>query len=81
MDKWQKLLDKATNNPGGLRLIEAIALAEHFGFRRRAGGMHPNICKRQGHRTVLNFQDDGTGKAKAYQVKQLLKAIEEIDKE
>lgn len=78
MSRWLKLLAAARRRPQSVRLADAIALAEHFGFVRRAGGKHAHIMKRPGFSRVLNFQDAGNGLAKRYQVVQLLNAIEEL---
>lgn len=74
MAKLRKLYLKALNNPKGLRFNEAITLARAFGFTldRIEGShhilIHPRIPTR------LNLQPDD-GKAKPYQVRQLLKAV------
>lgn len=78
MARWEKLLEQARNNPKNVRLADALKLAEAFGFTHRAGGKHPHIYKRKGSPTMLNFQDAGNGKAEAYQVRQLLGAIDEM---
>jgi predicted RNA binding protein YcfA (HicA-like mRNA interferase family) len=61
-----------------VRFSEAIALAEAFGFRLdRINGshhifIHPEIPE------LLNLQNDN-GKAKPYQIKQLLQLVEEYN--
>jgi predicted RNA binding protein YcfA (HicA-like mRNA interferase family) len=71
----RKLLEKALRNPQGLRFDEAKKLAKAFGFRLdRIKGSH-HIFNRPGIQEFLNLQDCG-GKAKPYQVKQLLKLVE-----
>jgi len=71
----RKLLEKALRNPQGLRFEEAGKLAQAFGFRLdRVSGRH-HIFNRAGIPQLVNLQDCG-GKAKAYQVKQLLKLVE-----
>ena len=71
----QKLLETALNNPQSLRFTEAIKLAEAFGFQvARIRGSH-HILKRPGIPELLNFQNVG-GKAKPYQVRQLLEIVE-----
>ncbi|MBI5597360.1 MAG: type II toxin-antitoxin system HicA family toxin [Elusimicrobia bacterium] len=67
----EKLLDKARRNPAGLRFSELCKLAEAFGFAlQRQKGSH-RIFTLDRLREIMNFQDD-SGKAKAYQVRQLL---------
>jgi len=71
----RKLLQRALDNPCGLRFAEAIKLAEAFGFRHdRTSGSH-HIFKRAGIPELLNLQNVG-GMAKPYQVRQLLKLVE-----
>ena len=71
----QKLLEKALNSPHNLRFAEALKLAEAFGFRvARIRGSH-YILKRPGVAELLNFQNVA-GKAKPYQIKQLIEIVE-----
>lgn len=80
MANWEKILAQARNNPRTVRLRDACKFAEAFEFTHRAGGKHPNVYKRKGFNRILNFQDDGHGMAKKYQVEQLLNAIDEISR-
>lgn len=78
MDKCGKLLTKARNSPNNLSFDDICYLAECFGFIfQRQNGSHA-IYEHAGlqveHNRVMNFQNF-KGKAKPYQVKQLLKAI------
>jgi hypothetical protein len=77
MDRCRRLLEKARDNPSGLRFRELCDLASCFGFflNRQKGSHH--IFKRTGYQKLLNFQDSA-GMAKAYQVRQLLSALEEL---
>ena len=77
MPKCDKLLEKARDNPGGLSFTDVIALAECFGFEHvRTRGSH-HLFKRPGRIGLLNFQSR-RGMAQAYQVRQLLHAIDEL---
>lgn len=78
MANWRKILEDARTNPRNVRLSDACKLAEIFGFSGRAGGKHPHVYKRRGFSQILNFQEGESGRAKTYQVKQLLAAIEEL---
>ena len=70
----RKLLQKAVSSPANLRFAEVCALARAFGFHlSRVSGSH-HIFARQDVRE-LDLQDVG-GKAKPYQVKQLLDLVE-----
>lgn len=71
----RKLLQKALSSPANLRFTEACALASAFGFHlSRVKGSH-HIFAHQGVRELVNLQEVG-GKAKPYQVKQLLDLVE-----
>jgi hypothetical protein len=78
MSKCDKLLDKAKRAPNSFSFTEICQLAECFGFvfqRQSASHViyeHPNLSVEQNR--FMNFQNF-KGKAKPYQVKQLLKAI------
>jgi len=77
MGSREKLLQKAYSTPDGLRFDELVRLAEQHGFEfDRQKGSHKFYVHATTGKT-LNFQDR-KGKAKAYQVKQCLRAIEEI---
>jgi predicted RNA binding protein YcfA (HicA-like mRNA interferase family) len=73
--KKRKLLQKLLSDSKNIRFREASACAEAFGFRlSRTNGshhiyVHPEIPE------LVNLQNVG-GKAKAYQIKQLLQIIE-----
>lgn len=84
MNKCDKLLEKARNSPNNLGFDEACKLAEceGFVFQRQSGSHviyeHPNL--RLDQNRIMNFQNF-KGKAKPYQVKQLLKAISHLHNE
>ena len=70
-----KLLKKALASPSSLRFEEAAALAVAFGFEpTRVRGSH-HIFIQPGVHELVNLQNV-RGKAKAYQVRQLLRLIE-----
>lgn len=78
MSKCAKLLEKAKNSPNNFSFTEICQLAECYGFvfQRQNGSHtiyeHPVLEIEQSR--LMNFQNF-KGKAKPYQVKQLLKAI------
>lgn len=82
MNKCDKLLMKARNSVSNLSFSEICRLAECFGFefQRQKGSHviyeHPNLEIEQNR--LMNFQNF-KGKAKSYQVKQLLKAISYLE--
>ena len=75
MTRRQKLIDKARNNPAGVRFQEICLLAEHLGFSKRGGKGSHVVYEKDGVEEILTFQDR-KGMAKPYQVKQLLAVIE-----
>jgi len=78
MSKCDKLLEKAKNSPNNFSFTEICKLAECYGFVfQRQSSSHfifenPSLNIEQNR--IMNFQDF-KGKAKPYQVKQLLRAI------
>lgn len=77
MSKRETLLAKAKENPKGLRFSELLALAGYLGwYKDRSEGSH-YIYKKKGHVGIMTFQEGKGGKAKSYQVKQLLNTIGE----
>lgn len=77
MADCEKLLARARTSPKNVRFTEVCQLAECYGFTFARGDGSHRVYKRDGWPKVMNFQDDN-GKAKPYQVKQLLNAIDEI---
>jgi predicted RNA binding protein YcfA (HicA-like mRNA interferase family) len=75
MTRRQKLIDKAMNNPAGIRFKELCLLAEHTGFQKRGGKGSHVVYERDGVEEILTFQNH-RGMAKPYQVKQMLAVIE-----
>lgn len=73
------LLKRARANPKGLRFSEACALAEAFGWTlaRSAAGSH-RIYKRASVMGLVVLQEGENGKAKAYQLRQIIRLIDEI---
>lgn len=76
MGGCDKLLAQARANARGLSLEQALELARCHGWELvRVRGSH-HLLKRPGQMRLLNFQSRG-GQVPAYQVRQLLQAIEE----
>ena len=74
----EKIEQKARRSPKSLTFSEACDLPEaHFGRPRQGSGSHIAIYKMpwQGDPRI-NLQKAEGGKAKEYQVKQLIKAID-----
>ncbi len=73
----RKLLRKVIAGAHNVRFAELCRLAEAFGYRLdRVNGSH-HIFEHPAAERPLNFQNVG-GKAKAYQVRQFLRDIEEF---
>jgi hypothetical protein len=81
MPKITDIVDDMMRNPKGIRFQNLCKVCDHyFGEARQTGSSH-RVYKTpwQGDPRV-NIQND-KGKAKAYQVKQVLKAIERLEAE
>jgi hypothetical protein len=79
MTKIAVILAKMKKNPKGIRFQDLCKVCDHyFGESRQSGSSH-RVYKTpwQGDPRV-NIQNDN-GKAKAYQVRQVLKAIERLE--
>jgi hypothetical protein len=71
----RKLLQKALASPNNLRFADVCGLAESFAFRlSRTSGSH-HIFIHPDVRELLNLQEVH-GRAKPYQVRQLLQLVE-----
>jgi hypothetical protein len=77
MDKRQ-LSEELKRNPKNVRFRKLCKIAEAFDFKFRGGKGSHRIYVREGVEEMLNFQNVG-GKAKPYQVKQLIKIIEKYN--
>jgi hypothetical protein len=75
MSKADKLLESIRNNPTDVRFSDALKVAESFFGKPRIAGSHHIFTVPGG--TPVNLQDRD-GKAKAYQVEQLLEAIDSL---
>ena len=79
MDKAIKLIESARSGPGSFPFDDLCRLAELIGFVfRHQSGSH-RIYRHPETKAMMNFQPDKRDKSKAkpYQVRQLLKYIEE----
>jgi hypothetical protein len=76
-----KILRAMDNNPKGIRFNDLCQVCEHYFGPARQGGSSHRIYKTPwpGDPRV-NIQND-KGMAKAYQVKQVLKAIKKLENE
>jgi predicted RNA binding protein YcfA (HicA-like mRNA interferase family) len=74
MDKKERYKE-LKRNPKNVRFETLCQTAESFGFKFKGGKGSHKIFVKEGIKELLNFQNVG-GKAKPYQVKQLLKIVE-----
>ena len=74
----KKILQSILNNSKNIRFSDALSLAKAFGFKLdRISGSH-HILKHPNTINLLNLQNVN-GKAKPYQLKQLIKMIEHFN--
>ncbi|MCH9756991.1 MAG: toxin HicA [Gammaproteobacteria bacterium] len=74
-DRINTLIEKMKHNPKGVRFVELEKVCEHyFGAPRKSGGSHCIYKMPWSGDPRVNIQNS-QGKAKAYQVKQVLQAI------
>jgi hypothetical protein len=79
MTQADKLLAALRNNPDDVRFADAVKVAKSFFGKPRINGSHhvwsTHSCQ------LVNLQKKKDGKAKGYQVRQLLVAIDELGAE
>ena len=71
----QELYEELKQKLKNLRFKRLCLIAEAFGFQYKGGKGSHRIYVREGIEELLNFQNVN-GKAKPYQVRQLIKIIE-----
>ncbi len=75
MTKKEKLLKKAQNNPNGISFTDFVTLMEQAGWELdHQSGSHQIWYSKNGYRISVQNRN---GKAKGYQVKQFLTALDE----
>ncbi|MCG6941686.1 MAG: toxin HicA [Thiohalocapsa sp.] len=78
MDGIEKMLRKAGENPANLRFAELRKRCEHFFWEPRQASSHLIFKTPWPADPRCQFQDR-QGKAKPYQVRQILAAIDKLD--
>ena len=81
MTTWEKLLQSIRNNPGDVRFADALKVAERYFGKPRIHGSHRKFSVPWSGEPEVNLQEGKNGKAKAYQVRQLIAAIERAEGE
>jgi hypothetical protein len=80
MDKINELLKGMQENPNNVKFSDLCKVCDHyFGEARQKGTSHRIYKTPWAGDPRVNIQD-GKGKAKFYQVRQVLKAIEKLKK-
>jgi len=80
MDKIIELLKGMRENPNNVKFSDLCKVCDHyFGEARQKGTSHRIYKTPWAGDPRVNIQD-GQGKAKVYQVRQVLKAIEKLNK-
>jgi hypothetical protein len=75
------ILEKMCNNPAGVRFADICRICDHyFGQARQASGSHRIYKTPWSGDPRVNIQNS-KGFAKAYQVRQIIKAIERLEGE
>jgi hypothetical protein len=75
-------VNEMRNNPRGIRYADACKVADAwFGKPRQKGTSHRIWKMPWAGDPRVNLQEGSGGKAKAYQIEQLLKAIDRLDAE
>ena len=79
MGKIDEIISKMKLNPGGIRFSDLCKVCDHFfGEPRKSAGSH-RVYKTLWHGDPrINIQNH-KGKAKAYQVKQVLLALDKLE--
>jgi hypothetical protein len=81
MPSVDAILDQMQRNPKGIRFVDLCGVCNHFfGPPRQSGSSHRVYHTPWGGDPRVNIQN-AKGMAKAYQVRQVLKAIERMKHE
>ena len=81
MSSLAEILEKMRNNPSGVRFAEVCRICDHyFGQARQGSGSHRIYKTPWIGDPRVNIQNN-KGYAKAYQVRQIIKAIERLEAE
>jgi hypothetical protein len=81
MSKLARTLEAMRRNPSGVRYKDLCLVCErYFGTPRQVGSSHRIYRTPWPGNPRVNVQDD-KGRAKAYQVRQVLAAIEKLEEE
>jgi hypothetical protein len=78
MTKREKLLEEVRNNPRDVRFDDLVRLVKALGFSfdRQGGSSHAIYVHTNPAVPFLNLQEGKNGKAKPYQVEQVLALVD-----
>lgn len=78
MGRWRKVLDLMRISPANARFSDLCGLVVHVGFElRRQAGSHRIYRHPRPEIPMVNLQQGSGGKAKPYQVRQVITIIDE----
>jgi hypothetical protein len=81
MSRGDKLREKILSgkSDGNIRFAEICKFVESIGFTCRPTDSSHHVYFKSGVVEIFNLQDDGGGKAKKYQIKQIRSVVEKYD--
>ncbi len=80
MDSIEEIIQQVMRNPKGVRFADLCKICDYYFGKARQKGSHRIYKTPWPGDPRINIQDD-SGKAKAYQVRQVLRAIERLEAE
>jgi hypothetical protein len=83
VDRWHRLLETARRSPANIRFSDLRGLVERAGFVLRSTRGSHRIYRHATRREIplINLQEERGGKAKPYQVRQVVRIIDEWELE
>jgi predicted RNA binding protein YcfA (HicA-like mRNA interferase family) len=76
--QWGELLEAARRSPSNVRFRDLCGLLERIGYElaRKRGSHHIYRHRSRRDLPIVNLQEGGSGKAKSYQVRQILGIVD-----
>ncbi len=81
MSKIDQILEQMRQSPNGIRFADLCWVCDHFFGEARQRKSSHRVYKTPWQGDPRSYIQNAKGKAKSYQVKQILKAIERLDYE
>ena len=79
MDIADKIITQMQNSPNGVRFVDFVKVCKQYFGRLRIRGSHYFFKTPWKGEPFVNIQEFKSGKAKAYQVRQVLDAIKKLE--